>query len=395
MFEGLDDEVLAKISIVCKEVYYPKNHTIFKEGDIGDAFYIIKNGKVEIGRYEANNYTVIKHISHQDKDNFFGEMALIANTPRNATVKTLEDSEFLVINKTDFEMMLRLNSFISLRIMTALTNRFRTVLTKDKEVTKNEAKVIVVFSPKSGAGKTIFSVNLADGISRIPNTNVMLIDLDLQFGDIAFIFGIPNTYSIVNLINKKFETEKEIKNVLYNYKNRMYIIPAPIKPEQSEIITYSNVRELIELAKNYFDYVVIDTHSFFNEISINAMDIADFIYIISLPVSNHIKSLIQCLKVIENLKYPTEKVKVVINRVGMANSRPLTEIIDTIKTNVNFTILEDNTSVCKLVESQQTLFEISNSLARDSFIRIIEDITKKEYPIKTLTKSWWAKLFGM
>jgi CRP-like cAMP-binding protein len=85
--------------------YYPKDYDLFKQGEEGSAMYIVKNGAVQIYRQDPIN-GLSENLSEIRNDNFFGEMALIPNKPRNASAKTLEDTELFVLKKTDFLKLL-------------------------------------------------------------------------------------------------------------------------------------------------------------------------------------------------------------------------------------------------------------------------------------------------
>jgi CRP/FNR family cyclic AMP-dependent transcriptional regulator len=95
----VDIDDIEEIAKRVKLIKFPKDSFVFHQGDKGETFYVIKTGKVEI----------LKTVESQEKkaavlypDNFFGEMALINDDPRNATVKCLEECELFVFNKKDF-----------------------------------------------------------------------------------------------------------------------------------------------------------------------------------------------------------------------------------------------------------------------------------------------------
>jgi CRP/FNR family transcriptional regulator, cyclic AMP receptor protein len=101
LFKGLNEadhtEIIKRIMLE----YYPKGHLIFREGDSGDAFYIIKRGMVRIYR-EAAGGEDEKETSMLGDGDFFGEMALISDKPRNNSAQTVEESEIFKLGKSDF-----------------------------------------------------------------------------------------------------------------------------------------------------------------------------------------------------------------------------------------------------------------------------------------------------
>lgn len=393
LFEGLDDSDLSKVSQVTKERFCPKGTVLFKEGDSGDAFYLLKEGKVEVLKKDGDAEKVIKTLSHTDKDSFFGEMALVGGAPRNATLRTATDSTVMVIAKGDFDMMLRLNSFIALRIMTALSSRFRAAAPETAAEVKL-GKLVVAFSPKSGAGKSVFAANLAAGLAKMGQAKALLVDLDLQFGDIAFMLDLHPKRTIADLVENPTDKPEVLKEYLVEHKSGFSVLAAPKKPEQSEMINSSHLRAFVELARKHFDYVILDTHSFFQDLTINAMDMADAIFLLMLPNMNHIKSMHQCLKVMENLKYPPEKIKLVLNREGAQYSRTLEEIETAMKRKADFTLKDSWKQISELIEHQKTVFEQDASCDyATGMVRIMEFLTGKKFA-KDSKKTWLGNLFG-
>jgi pilus assembly protein CpaE len=99
------------------------------------------------------------------------------------------------------------------------------------------------------------------------------------------------------------------------------LLPAPLKPEQSENIDSNHLRKIISCCKDQFDYILIDTHSLLQDISINALDLSDMIMLIMNPDMAHFVAIHNCLKVMDSLKYPKEKVHIVLNRFDMEHGK--------------------------------------------------------------------------
>lgn len=380
LFNGLEDTDLEKISEVVKERSLPAGTVLFKEGEKGDAFYLLKEGTVEVYKSEGDTETKVTDISHKDESNFFGEMALIEDAPRNATIKTATECNLLEIDKLNFDMLLRLNSFIALRIMTALSKRFRSATEKDKaKEDEKSGKVFVVFSPKGGCGKTVFATNMVAGIAKYVKKEVLLIDLDLQFGEIAFMLGLKASKTIADMVDSPIEDADTFKSFLVKHPLGFHVLPSPFKPEQSETITSNHLRKIVDIARQLFDYIIIDTHSLFQDLTINALDISDLICLLMAPDMNHIKSMHTCLKVMDTLKYPKEKIRLMLNREASMYAKPRAEIETALKRQFDFSMIDDWRNASELVNNQKTIFDItSDSQYRDHVIQCIAGITGEE-----------------
>ena len=125
----------------------------------------------------------------------------------------------------------------------------------------------------------------------------MLIDLDLQFGGIAFMLGLKAKKTIADLTDTgALRGYDDVKQCLVKHSSGFDLLPAPTKPEQSESVDSNHVRKIVTCSKDQYDYIIIDTHSLLQEISINALDLSDLI------MNGHIS--LNGLKSVEGLEFP-------------------------------------------------------------------------------------------
>ena len=104
--------------------YYPKNYVIFHENDPGDAFFIVKKGIVRIF-HESPEPDEEKDVAMLADGDFFGEMALIGEKPRNATARTMEDSEVFKLKKDEFIQLVSSNNNMASRISSEFLKRLK------------------------------------------------------------------------------------------------------------------------------------------------------------------------------------------------------------------------------------------------------------------------------
>ncbi|MBQ3643462.1 MAG: AAA family ATPase [Candidatus Riflebacteria bacterium] len=388
LFEKLEDSDIEKLVSVVQKGSIPSGTEFFKEGDIGDAFYVLTNGEVEVSKEINGKKTVLTTIKSGDENNFFGEMALIEDLPRNATITSTTDCEILQIEKKNFDMLLRINSFVALRIMTALTKRLRADTGSkpaDSKEQETKAQVITFFSPKGGAGKTSIATNVAYGMAKFLKKKVLLIDLDLQFGGIAFMLDLKPKKTIVDLTGSDaLRNYDDIKPCLSKHKSGFDLLPAPLKPEQSENVDSTHLRKIVSFSNNQYDYILIDTHSLLQDISINALDISDIIMLVMNPDMGHIVAIHNCLNVMDSLKYPKEKIRLILNRFGSYYSKSKEELEGVFQkknVKVNYVIHDDWKIASDLINNCQTAFESNNtSEYRNDIVALISDLTHETLP---------------
>lgn len=398
LFNGLEGSDIEKIAQVVETGTIPAGTEFFKEGDPGDAFYILNKGEVEV----LKNKKVLTTIKSTDENCFFGEMALIEGLPRNATIAAKTECEILEIEKKNFDMLLRINSFIALRIMTALTKRLRADSAVPAVGTAEQkpltAKIVSFFSPKGGAGKTTLAVNVASGIAKHLNKKVLLIDLDLQFGGIASILDLKPKKTIADLTNiSSLKSYDDIKPAIASHKAGFSLLPAPLKPEQSESVDSTHLRKIISLCKDQFEYIIIDTHSLLQDMTINTLDLSDCIMLVMTPDFNNLVAIHNCLGVMEGLKYPKEKTSIIVNKINqpLAVSREeIDKMLSKLNEKVDYTIHEDMKSCYELINSGKLIFDDnSQSNYKSDVASIISGITGEKMP-EDAVKSGGKNIFS-
>lgn len=180
----------------------------------------------------------------------------------------------------------------------------------------NKCKVITTFSNKGGIGKTAIATNLAVEIANITKEKVALIDLNLQMGDVTTFLDLNpafNTSYVIENLERLDETF--LLGTLEKYKNlSLFVLADPPDLEQAEIITSEEIATLINILKNTFSYVIIDTTSSFDGKTITALDSSDLILLIAIVNLPSIRNCQRCLDLFRRLGYEKDKIKFIINR---------------------------------------------------------------------------------
>jgi len=121
LFFGLDEEELARLSSAAQVKTFPAGEVICREGEPGDAFYVIVEGQV--GVYKEVDETEERWLSNLGPGEFFGELALVQEGTRNATVRTLEPTTVLEIGREPFLRVLGASPSLAVRILVQLSRR--------------------------------------------------------------------------------------------------------------------------------------------------------------------------------------------------------------------------------------------------------------------------------
>lgn len=209
-----------------------------------------------------------------------------------------------------------------------------------------KSKIITVFSTKGGVGKTTIAANLAVSIARGTKKRVALIDLDLQFGDIAIMLNVSMKNTISDLINEiHLLDDDNIDDYLVTHFSGVRVLPAPVKPEYAEYITSSHVEKIIKALKNNYHYIIVDTSASFHETVLTSLDMSDrilFVATLDLPTIKNIKA---GLDVMETLHYPKDKIKIILNKATEQYGIKYKDFESTLKHSIGFYIPEDSQTV--------------------------------------------------
>lgn len=187
------------------------------------------------------------------------------------------------------------------------------------EARSHQPRIVTVFSTKGGVGKTLICTNLAVATARQTGEKVAVVDLDLQFGDVAVMMNVYPKRTIAELMQEQYEIDAELlENYLYE-RHGVKVLAAPNKPELAELVVPEGAgRVLKALAKNH-DYVFVDTPPMFSDTTLVALDASDQILLIAtldLPTVKNIKRGADILKSLGLLP----KTKLVLNRASGAQS---------------------------------------------------------------------------
>ena len=132
LFSGLAQSDIEAISRHAVVKTYPRNAVLINEGDESDSLYVILSGTVKVFLSDAEGKEII--LNTQGVGEYFGELALMDDAPRSASVMTLEDCKLSIICKKDFEEFLTNHPQVAIRVIKGLTGRLRTLTANVKSL---------------------------------------------------------------------------------------------------------------------------------------------------------------------------------------------------------------------------------------------------------------------
>lgn len=160
-------------------------------------------------------------------------------------------------------------------------------------------RIVTVFSPKGGVGKTTSSVNLALALTDRGARKVCLVDLDLAFGDVAITMQLFPTHSIEQAVGAEDSIDLGmIEGLLTRAQDSLVVLAAPAHPDVRERISPLLISRILRALRDGFDYIVVDTSPSFDDATLTALDETDECVIIAtldVPTLKNVKVALETM----------------------------------------------------------------------------------------------------
>ncbi|HEV2860801.1 MAG TPA: AAA family ATPase [Pyrinomonadaceae bacterium] len=199
-----------------------------------------------------------------------------------------------------------------------IPDEFRTVYERtaafcavQPEAPKKRGRVVAVFSSKGGTGTTFIAANVAAAMSA----PTVLVDLNLQAGDLGLFLGVEAKFSIADLVeNRERVDDSLLRSYLTPHSANLSLLAAPREADSADDIEPEHIFQVLEILRERHEYVVIDPQHTFDAITLAALDQADDILLVLTLDIPAIRSTQRALQIFDRLGYPRHKIQIVVNR---------------------------------------------------------------------------------
>ena len=142
-------------------------------------------------------------------------------------------------------------------------------------------RIVSIFSAKGGVGTTVVAVNLAAELGKDQDRKVALVDLDLQFGDVAIMLDTTPMRTIADIAREEEVDSETVEACLVAHSTGIRVLTSPLRPEQAEIVTGRHVEAILGLLAESHDFVIVDLPQRLDDISLAGLDMADTVFLVT------------------------------------------------------------------------------------------------------------------
>ena len=209
------------------------------------------------------------------------------------------------------------------------------------------------FSPKGGSGSTSVATNVAVVLHRLTGKKTLLVDLDLELGEVALLLGVQPRFNFVDMVKNFHRMDAGLlASYIEQHPSGIHLLSAPFHPERAEVVSADDIRRILHFLKQHYDYVIVDTPGSFSPTTLAAFDQSDQVFVVTnldLPSLRNIQRGLPMLKRV--LPKGDEQVRLVVNRYTPDNAISLDDVERTIGLKVFGTIGNDYEALIQSINS--------------------------------------------
>ncbi|HXD68847.1 MAG TPA: AAA family ATPase [Gaiellales bacterium] len=176
--------------------------------------------------------------------------------------------------------------------------------------------LVAVLGPKGGTGKTTVATNLAADLATRGH-ETLLVDLDLQFGDVGVVLGVEPDHTIYDLATAGGTMDAErLRGFTGRSRDGVTVLLAPVRPDQADAVTAEHITAILDLARTTYDIVIVDTPPAFTSGVIAAVDQADLIVMLGSFDLPGLKNMKVGMETLQMMDVPSARILPVLNRAN-------------------------------------------------------------------------------
>ena len=315
-------------------------------------------------------------VLHATRDSFFpaNDVAAIRELTRAPIILVASGAEAAVMLESAIEM-----DVADVLLLPQLTHNVVFAIRKASHARRqlqtaaHRGRVVTVFSPKGGTGKTVVATSLAAMLAKKEGKRTLLLDL----GDAAIMLGLEPAKTVYDLVVAPGELDPEkLAGYVTRHPCGLDVLAAPLRPEDAELVVESKVTALLDVARASYDAIVVDTSPFFHGAVLATLDRTDQLLVLCGLDVPTLKNVRLALQTLEQLSFPANRITYVMNRASANVGLKTREVEDGLHVKIAHELPLDRTvQVCVNRGESAVLAQ-----PRSEFARAMDGLVKQMSP---------------
>ncbi len=180
-----------------------------------------------------------------------------------------------------------------------------------------QARVFTVSSATGGCGKTFMATNMALFLARHTHKRVVLVDLDLQFGEVSTALRLRPNYTIYDALHRDdddFDFGEHLDEFLVQHEGGFSVLAAPKDPAEADRIGPADVTRILDVLRSHCDYLVVDTPAALTEVVLAAFDVSEHLFSLATVDLPSVRNLGVFLQTLDKLRIPSDNISLILNK---------------------------------------------------------------------------------
>ncbi len=245
------------------------------------------------------------------------------------------------------------------------------------ESTPRDNRVVTVLSAKGGSGKTVVATNIALGLNAVAPGNVALVDLDIQFGDCGSMLNLEPEQTLADAaLNASVLDATTLKVFLTPHPSGLFLLGPPQSLVDAAEVNSQQIKSILDLLVDIFDYVVIDTSSGIDDHAITAMEFSTDLVLVSSSEVPSVRAVRRQIETLDTIGMTRQERHFVVNRAGTRVGLRTSDIEQT----VGLDAVVEIPSSRQVVTATNQGTPIVEAIPKDSAARALQDLINRFLP---------------
>ncbi len=257
----------------------------------------------------------------------------------------------------------------------AATERSRRSLGAHSTAARQVGRMYVFFSPKGGGGSTTIATNLAIQLHRLTGERTVLVDLNLELGEVAVFLGLEPRYDFVDLAKNLHRVDTGLlASYVTRHESGVDVLAAPYRPQMADSLHDDQVVQVLRLLRQHYEYVIIDSPKALTSRTVHTLEAADGVFVVAQTDVPTVQNIQRSQALLERLAGSGKPIRLIVNRHQTESVISLSDLEKSVEMKVYWTIPNDYASVAYSMNSGKHLAMTTGSASARELKGLAEKI---------------------